>query len=251
MERKEPTLSGGISNNGNNGNEREDSASRRPVPAYDEPRQSRAIGVPASSVSPLPAIALVIALLGVAGAGFLGWKLTEAQTALIKSDGRITQLENQLNITSTDSAASLGSLQVNIKSVDSDVKNLKEQVRKNTAEQTEKFTGVVRNIDASKKEIVEIKNDTNTLKQDTLAHKAGLEELTGRLDAADKALAEQRKRVQDVAASVSSLQGQLKNVESLTSRVTAAEEAIDAIDDNRRIINRDLVAIKQQLGIKN
>lgn len=250
MERKEPTLSSGIS--ASNASEHEDPSIRRPAADHSEPRQSRPIQVPpASNTSSLPAIALVIALLGVGGAAFLGVKLTEAQAALLNADGRITQLENQLNVASTESTASLGSLQVNIRTVDSDVKSLRENTRKATAENTEKLSGLGKSLDAIKAELGNVKNDASSIKQDVLANKLTFDELPPRVDAVEKSLAEQGKRVQDVAKSISTLQNQVKTVEGITARVTSAEEAIDAIDDNRKIINRDLVQIKQQLGIKN
>lgn len=262
MERKEPTLSSGISSanvgDTNNGNEREVPSNRRPPTEYDEPRQARPTKMLAQSTGPLPAIALVVALLGVGGAGVLGWKFTEAQSALLKADARITQLESQLSVTSTESTASLGSLQVNLRTVDNEVKNLRENTRKLIAEQTDKLSSLSKNLENIKADIGSVKNDTSSLKQDTssikqdlLSNKLTFDELPPRVEAFEKSLAEQRKRVQDVAASVSTLQNQLKNAEGLTTRITTAEEAIDAIDDNRRIINKDLLQIKQQLGIKN
>lgn len=248
MERREPTLSGG-------NNEREEPVSRRSSkkPAYDDSRSARTTYAPEYSSGgsgPLPAIALVIALLGVAGAGFLGWQLTEAQAALMKADSRISQLENQLNVASTESTASVGSLQVKLVSVDNEVKKLWEVSRKTVADNTEKFNGVNKSLDANKKDITEVKNAENSLKQDVLAQKASFDEAVARLDAQEKALVDQRKRIQDVSASVTAALSQVKSAEGLAARITKAEEAIDAIDDNRRTINRDLMQIKQQVGIK-
>lgn len=248
MERREPTLSGG-------NNEREEPVSRRSSkkPAYDDSRSARTTYAPEYSSGgsgPLPAIALVIALLGVAGAGFLGWQLTEAQAALMKADSRISQLENQLNVASTESTASVGSLQVKLVSVDNEVKKLWEVSRKTVADNTEKFNGVNKSLDANKKDIAEVKNAENSLKQDVLAQKASFDEAVARLDAQEKALVDQRKRIQDVSASVTAALSQVKSAEGLAARITKAEEAIDAIDDNRRTINRDLMQIKQQVGIK-
>lgn len=248
MERREPTLSGG-------NNEREEPVGRRSSkkPAYDDSRSARTTYAPEYSSGgsgPLPAIALVIALLGVAGAGFLGWQLTEAQAALMKADSRISQLENQLNVASTESTASVGSLQVKLVSVDNEVKKLWEVSRKTVADNTEKFNGVNKSLDANKKDITEVKNAENSLKQDVLAQKASFDEAVARLDAQEKALVDQRKRIQDVSASVTAALSQVKSAEGLAARITKAEEAIDAIDDNRRTINRDLMQIKQQVGIK-
>lgn len=247
MERREPTLSGG------NNNEREEPSRRRSsTPVYEEKGSSRPAHVQerSSGSGPLPAIALVVALLGVAGAVFLGLKLTEAQAALMKADGRISQLENQLNVASTESTATVGSLQVKLIAQDSEVKKLWEVSRKTVADTAEKFSGVSKSLDANKREIAEVRNSENSVRQEVLAQKAGLEEAVARLEAQEKALVEQKKRVQDVAASVTAALNQVKSAEGLAARITTAEEAIDAIDDNRRTINRDLAQIKQTMGIK-
>lgn len=247
MERREPTLSGG------NNNEREESSRRRSsTPAYEEKGSARTGQAQERSAGsgPLPAIALVVALLGVAAAVFLGLKLTEAQAALMKADGRISQLENQLNVTSTESTATVGSLQVKLIALDGEVKKLWEVSRKTQADTSDKFNGVGKSLDANKKEIADVRNSDGSLKQEVLAQKAGLDEAAARLEAQEKALVEQKKRVQDVAASVTAALNQVKSAEGLAARITSAEEAIDAIDDNRRTINRDLAQIKQTMGIK-
>jgi chromosome segregation ATPase len=244
MERKEPTLFGGEDNT-------REEASRRPAPAYDESRSARALYMPGAKPSAVPAIALVVALIGVAGAGFLGWKFLEAQKALVSADTRISQLENQLNITSNESTASLGSLQVNIKAVDGEVKKLWDLARKIASDNAEKLSGVYKNMDAAKKEIADLKVDNNSIKQEALSSKLSMEEAVARLEAQEKALVEQSKKMKDMSASLNAMVSQVKSAEGLAARIKNTEEAIEAIDDNRRNINRDLVQIKQQLGIKN
>ncbi len=247
MERKEPTLSGGANNN-----ERNDAPISRTSTVYDEPRASRSPETYArSSSSPVPVIALVVALVGVAGAGFLGFQLMEAQATIMKDSARIAQLEAQLNVTSTESTQSVAALGINLQKIDGEVKKLWDASKKSNSDHNEKASSLSRNIEAAKAEINNLKGDTSSLKQDSLSHKANLEELTPRIDALDKNLAEQRKKVSDVAASVSVMLNQVKSAEGLASRITKAEEAIDAIDDNRRTINKDLLQIKQQLGVKN
>ena len=95
-----------------------------------------------------------------------------------------------------------------------------------------------------------MKGETASIKQDVLSHKASIDELSPRLENTEKAIAENRKKIADTAASVSAMLNQVKSAEGLAARITKAEEAIDAIDDNRRTINRDLLDIKQQLGPK-
>ena len=246
MERKEPTLHGGVNN------ERDEAPIRRPSPAYDEPRASRDSSEYArSSSSPVPVIALVVALVGVAGAGFLGFQLMEAQATILKDSARIAQLEAQLNVTSTESTQSVAALGINLQKIDGEVKKLWDASKKSNSDHNDKENSLSKNIEAAKAEISNLKGDTSSLKQDSLSHKANLEELTPRIDSLDKNIAEQRKKIADVAASVNLMLTQVKSAEGLASRITKTEEAIDAIDDNRRTINKDLLQIKQQLGIKN
>jgi chromosome segregation ATPase len=248
MERKEPTLSGSANN------EREEAPVRRATNSYDEPRASRSgadYAQASSSSSAIPAIALVLALVGVGGAGFLGFQLMEAKTIIEKDSARIAQLEAQLNVTSTESTQSVSALGINLQKVDGEVKKLWDATKKSNTDHNEKENALARSIDSTKAEINNLKGDTNSLKQELLAHKASIDEIPPRIEEANKNIAEQRKKIADVAAGVNTIAGQVKSAEGLASRITKTEEAIDAIDDNRRIINKDLLQIKQQLGIKN
>ena len=248
MERKEPTLSGGANN------EREEAPIRRASNNYDEPRANRnaADYAPSSSSSSsIPAIALVLSLVGVGGAGFLGFQLMEAKTIIEKDSARIAQLEAQLNVTSTESTQSVAALGINLQKVDGEVKKLWDATKKSNADHNEKENVLSRGIDSTKAEINNLKADTGSLKQELIVHKASIDEIPPRIEEANKNIAEQRKKIADVAAGVNTLAGQVKSAEGLASRITKTEEAIDAIDDNRRTINKDLLQIKQQLGIKN
>ena len=259
MERREPTLSGGANNsNGanssNGGNNDRDEAPRRSSSAYDEPRTSRTVVAEyrePSSASPVPAVALVIALVGVIGAAFLGWQLMELQTKSVKDAARIAQLESQLDVTSTNSTQSVGALQINLQKVDGDVKKLQDVVRKLTADHAQILTAHTKSLDNLKAEIGNVKGDASSLKQDSLAHKATFEEVATNFDAVEKNIAAQSKKISDVSASVNVMVNQIKSAEALASRITKTEEAIDSIDDNRRVLNKDVMQIKQQLGIKN
>ena len=252
MERKEPTLSGA-------NQERDEAPERissdRTDNSYDEPRVTRTPAAytappPAQSSNTLAAVALVIGLAGVAGAGFLGMKFMEAQKTIEKDAARITQLENQLNVTSSESTQSVTALGINLQKVDGEVKKLWDVSKKTTSDYTDKISAVSKSLDGAKSEINNLKGDTNSIKQDVLSHKASIDELAPRLENTEKAIAENRKKITDTAASVSAMLNQVKSAEGLASRITKAEEAIDAIDDNRRTINRDLLDIKQQLNEK-
>jgi methyl-accepting chemotaxis protein len=260
MERKEPTLSAGANNsngaNSSNGgsNDRDEAPIRRSAPVYDEPRTSRSAAAEyraPSSASPVPAIALVIALVGVLGAAFLGFQLMELQAKSVKDAARIAQLESQLDVTSTNSTQSVGALQINLQKVDGDVKKLQDVVRKLTADHNQTLASHTKSLENAKAEIGNLKGGINLLQQDSLAHKASFEEVAASFGNVEKNIAAQSKKISDVSASVNVLVNQVKSAEALASRITKTEEAIDSIDDNRRNINKDILLIKQQLGIKN
>jgi methyl-accepting chemotaxis protein len=260
MERKEPTLSGGANtSNGANSsiganNDRDEAPIRRSAPVYDEPRISRGSAADyraPSSASPVPAIALVIALAGVLGAAFIGWQVMELQAKSVKDAARIAQLESQLDVTSTNSTQSVGALQINLQKVDSDVKKLQDVVRKLNSDHEAKLASHTKLLENAKAEIGNLKGGINLLQQDSLAHKASFEEVAASFGNVEKNIAAQSKKISDVSASVNVLVNQVKSAEALASRINKTEEAIDSIDDNRRNINKDLMQIKQQLGIKN
>lgn len=248
MERREPTLSGGATSNGGANIDRDEVPIRRSAPVYDEPRVSRSSG---GSSSSLPLIALLVAIVGVMGAGFLGFELMEANGKIAKDAARIQQLENQLNVTSSESTQSVTALGINLQKIDGDVKKLQDALRKLNTDHEARLASLGKSLDGTKAELGSLKGDTNSLKQESLAHKATLDEIAPHVDAVEKNVAAQSKKIADVSASVNAMLNQVKSAEGLAARITKTEEAIDAIDDNRRIINRDLQQIKQQLNIKN
>lgn len=243
MERREPTLAGSTLG--------DDSSPRRSSAAYDDTRGSRIAPSYDAPKSATPTVALVIAILGVVAAAILGWMLSEANAAIARDSARIQQLENQLNLTSTESTQSVAALGINLQRLDGEVKKLTDSTRKAASDLSEKISAQGRGLENAKTEIANLKAETKDLKQESVAHKASIEELAPRLDLLEKATVEQRKKLQDTSASVNALLSQVKSAEALAARITKTEEAIDAIDDNRRTINRDLMQIKQQLGIKN
>lgn len=248
MERREPTMSGGGAAQGVSA-DRGEAPIRRSSINYDDSRSSHYSSAPAQSS--LPLIALIVAIAGVLGAAFLGFQLMEANGKIAKDAARIQQLENQLNVTSSESTQSVTALGINLQKVDSDVKKLQDALRKVNSDHEAKLASQSKSLESAKAEINNLKGEANSLKQDSLSHKASLDEISPRFEAAEKNIATQGKKIADVSASVNAMLNQVKSAEGLASRITKTEEAIDAIDDNRRTINRDLLQIKQQLGIKN
>ena len=243
MERREPTLAGSTLG--------DEPSPRRAQTNFDDGRSSRIAATHEAPKSATPTVALVIAILGVVACAILGWMLSEANAAIARDSARIQQLENQLNVTSSESTQSVTALGINLQRLDGEVKSLTATTRKAASDLGDKIASQGRGLDSAKAEIANLKAETSNLKQESVAHKASIEELAPRLDLLEKATVEQRKKLQDTSASVNALVSQVKSAEALATRITKTEEAIDAIDDNRRTINRDLMQIKQQLGIKN
>ncbi len=257
MERREPTFS----NSSSTLNDAAESAPRRTQPsqmddtppARNRPKPEIApVRVAPAPSSSLPALALVVALISAAGAGFLGWQLFQAQAQLKQADGRIQNLEQQLNLTSNESSASVVALQANLKKLDSDLRtsiaNI-ESNRKAIAAALEKISAVGRDAAVGKKEAGDAKAGLSTLKQTVDANKALADASAAKIDTASTGIAQQQQAVQSLKESLAKLELELVDLDNLARRTKSNEDAISAIDDYRRTTNREILQIKQQLGI--
>ncbi len=257
MERREPTFSTSTLNDAADSAPRRAQTSSRDEPASARSRQAAAQVVqarpaPAPTGSSLPAIALVVALLAVAASGFLGWQLFQAQAQLKSADSRIQSLEQQLNLTSNESSASLVALQANLKKLDSELRSSIVKIesnRKATAAALEKITAVGRDAVAGKKEAIDAKSGLNTLKQTVEANKSLADASAAKIDTASTSIAQQQQAVQNLKESLAKLELELVDLDNLARRTKANEDAVAAIDDYRRTTNREILQIKQQLGI--
>lgn len=254
MERREPTLStGGMS-------EPAESSSRRyqetePDTSRPTARRATPAATPAYTAaapsSSLPAVALVIALIAAAGAGFLGWQLFQAQTMLKQADVRIQGLEQQLSLTSEESSASVVTLQSNLKKLDAEVRRiagLVETNRKAIAANTEKTTAVARDAANAQKAGTDAKASAATLKQEIAANKAVADAAAAKIDGMVASTSQQTQSVQNLKEEVDKLRFEMTALDNLTTRMRNSEEAISAIDDFRRSTNREILQIKQQLS---
>lgn len=266
MERKEPTFSPSA----NSQPERDEAAIRRTVPPAPEPRParpsssytppSRPVSSAPSSSSPVALIALVVALAASAGSGFLGWKLVGTQESLARADSRIAELEGRLNVSSDESSQSLTQVDAKLKWVDSEIRKLwgisNDTNRKAIAANTEKIAGLTKDLGAiktdaaaAKKDATEARNAANALRPELTASKTAVESSVAKLDTAVKSIEDQRKRLQDLTEQLDRTDAQLASLRAIEGKVRTSEEAIAAIDANRRTLNSDILRIKQQLGI--
>ena len=260
MERREPTLSpGGASEPTDTNTRRQQSAydhddepvsrpSRKPTPA-STPAYVSAAPAPASN---LPAIALVIALAAVGGAGFLGWQLIETNEMLKQADTRIQGLEQQLNLSSEESTASVGTLQVNLKKLDGETRRiagLVDEARKAITTNAEKTAAVGRDAANAQKLGNDAKTGIASLKQDVAANKTEADAAAAKIDGMSTSVSKQSQSLQNMKEQLDKMSLELTALDSLSNRLRNNEEAISAIDEYRRSTNRELLQIKQQLGL--
>jgi chromosome segregation ATPase len=251
MERKEPTL--------NTGSENADNAelARRQVPQrnYDqreEPRNrpaaaSRPVSNTSSSSS-LPTIALVIALIAVAGAAFLGWQLFQAQQSLQQASDRIGVLEQQLNVNSQESNQSvltLGTRLTKLADTQSKHAGLIETNRKSIAGNLEKLTAQAREVAAVKQSATEAKNAVTVLKQEIASNKSLVDASLAKVE---PLITQLEQKVDTLNEDINKIELDMGNMDAIDRRLRTAEDTLKAIDDFRRTTNREILQLKQQSG---
>lgn len=251
MERKEPTLSG-ITPDKDEIEARQPRNQRRPErspttppPGGTPPRGGQA---PASGPGGLTIIALILALAGLGGSGFLAWKFTQAQQTLGQAEARIADLEQRLDVTYDESSQSVEAIQAKLKWADSEIRKLwgvsYDTNRKNIASNSEQ-------IEKLSSELASVKKETSGAQSAAANLKKSLSEVQSSVTGLKNSVAtldEQRNRLQNLEEKLDQLDDRIAQLRNLSDRVKTNEEAITAIDSYRRSINRDLLAIKQQLG---
>lgn len=248
MERKEPTL--GTSSNTPDDSRRPANTPRptatrpaarppasgtpRPVARSPEPKQSQGLAV----------FALLLALAGVAGSGYLAWQLQVEQqnTSAMrdKLEGRIAELEGKLNMTEGEAMESAEAFKAKLVWADSEIRKLwgvaYDTNRKGIAENKDDIAELAKKLDGSSKKLV-------------AELKAQMGQVDGKLLAAQATVDEQYSRIQKELEKLAQLEkqfGQLRN--DLTNRIKVNEEAVQAIDVYRRTINRDLLNLQERVN---
>ena len=256
MERREPTLStGGASEPAEPTRRQPQTHEQDDYPPTRPTRKPTPQSTPAYTPAPsssVPAIALIIALVAAGGAGFLGWQLFQAQETLKQADIRIQGLEQQLSLTSEESNASVGTLQVNLKKLDGEVRRitgLVDESRKAITANTEKTAAVGRDAANAQKVGTDAKAGVTSLKQEVAANKTESDAAAAKIDGMSTSVSKQTQSVQNMKEQLDKMELELTALDSLAARTRNNEEAISAIDEYRRSTNRELLQIKQQLGL--
>lgn len=265
MERKEPTISGSIKPEKD-----EVTARQRPPqgpPGSNGPKGPRRSGpgAPPPSGRPpqaasgggngLAIAALVVALIGVAGSGFLGWKWTEAKQNLTQANERLESLEKRIAITSSESSEYVDQIQEKLEWADSEIRKLWGVSYDTNRGNIEANTKAVKSL---RSELAAVKGTASSADQalgqlrsaleKTQSQVSSVNETIEQLRQATGSLKEQGTRLQNLAEEVDQIESRLGQLSGLADRVETNEEAINAIDAYRRSINRDLLAIKEQLS---
>lgn len=266
MERKEPTLTTGAPEVEVPAVKRETVRERAPEREPVEPRQPRrelAVETApprrnasyAQETAPAPAsktgqIALGVAVVAVLGAGVLGWLLSQAQQALVLADTRITGLEQQLNMTSEESTASVVTLQANLKKFESAQQQLAaklEATNKALATTTEKLGAAERNIAQLTKDRDVLTAGVADVKKLASAQAASVTAAVAKADTLATAITQQQQQQQNLTDELSKVRMEMADADAINSRLKTHDEAIKSIDEFRRTTNREIIQIKQQM----
>ena len=252
-ERLEPTFSGKVALDDpeHSASPRAHAASRAEAKAGTTRPKPRPAAVSQRVVevkSPLAPLALVASVIALGLGGLLFWQVSTMDqerksmlATLASAESRIAELEQKLTLTGDESEQSLATLGAGVKTLRADVEENSSEVRK--------LWGVAydRNrkaIDDNKKVASSAQAAVKSLKtaqqKELTAVQAKLDELRGELAVLSEVQESQQaafNQTRNVGAEVQALKT------DLTSRITANEEAINAIDAFRLQVNRRLLEL--------
>lgn len=246
MERKEPTLSGIVA-------ERDDhhepvASGGRSSPSAAEPQVVHESSGPGF----VAVFALLLAVAGIGGSGYLAYMLTESQKDLVAAENRITDLEARLNLNSSESNETVDEIRDKLEWADSEIRKLwgvsYDTNRKSITANKDALAASKRTLTAVEKDAAAAKAAAASLKRDMDGQLAALKKQLADATAAMATLTSSADRIESLSLDVERIMQQMPGLRGLATRVKTNEEAIAAIDAYRRSINRDILQLKQQLG---
>ena len=192
--------------------------------------------------SGLAVFALLVALVGVAGCGWLYVKLEQAQKIVNLADARIVELEKQLAMTGDESVASMTAVQAKLKWADSEIRKLwgvsNDRNKKSISDNLSRIEGLEKlskGVDAKIQSA--IKNTSADIKV--------LNEL---VDAQQSAFTRVENSANAQVAKITQLNESLAQLQkmdaALQKRVAANEEAMQSVDAFRRSVNQQLLQLR-------
>ncbi len=269
IERKEPTLSGGapsagddgLSRGGNDSSNNANTAKKAAASKATAPQRKRPTPVSAMQAksSPLVPLALILSLTGLGLAGFSYWQLLKAQQQVSSAELRIVSLEQRLTLSDDESSQSVTVLQSNLRSARDELKVAQSEIRKlwdtrnvnkkAIAANKKEVAGVVKSVKAAAKQAVDAQTLAKSQSENLGRLSSDIALQTEQLSMVSDLSDNQQKRLRELIDKANRADSQLTEIRSsLTKRVKTNEEAIAAIDNYRRSVNRDILEIKRQLN---
>jgi len=269
IERKEPTLSGGapsagddgLSRGGNDSSNNANAAKKAAASKATAPQRKRPTPVSAMQAksSPLVPLALILSLTGLGLAGFSYWQLLKAQQQVSSAELRIVSLEQRLTLSDDESSQSVTVLQSNLRSARDELKVAQSEIRKlwdtrnvnkkAIAANKKEVAGVVKSVKAAAKQAVDAQTLAKSQSENLGRLSSDIALQTEQLSMVSDLSDNQQKRLRELIDKANRADSQLTEIRSsLTKRVKTNEEAIAAIDNYRRSVNRDILEIKRQLN---
>lgn len=244
MERKEPTLSGIVPEKDDHEPRPARGGGNRPPP-YIPPPEKTGPGFVA-------VFALLLAIAGIGGSGYLAWQLTESQKSLAEARQRIAGLETRLNIDSDESSQTLEQIQEKLQWADAEIRKLwgvsHDTNRKKITANEDSINNLNRKLGQVEKDAASARAAATNVRREL---QASIDGLKGQLDKASAAMRTLEASASDLATlrdNLDRVTQQMPGLRDLASRVKTNEEAIAAIDSYRRSINKDLLQLKEQIS---
>ncbi|MCB1667261.1 MAG: hypothetical protein KDI24_02810 [Pseudomonadales bacterium] len=195
-------------------------------------------------------ILVLLLLVAFIGSGYFSWlqyqQLTSLQASFDELKGRLASTDESLNQSGAALAVKLGDHEKELAKHWSEIKKLwgvsNDRNKKAIADNAEMVKGLKNSAVARQKEVATLEGQLAAIKKsiDTVTSAS----LTSKLE-----VEEAKDQMQSLVDRLNRLDQSIKQWQTtLTRRVSENEEAVEAIDANRRRVNQDLLQIKQRLG---
>ena len=252
--RKEPTFSGVPHD--------DSPATRISAPSVDNgatrKRPSATSSVPVIKSSPLLPFAFLLAVTGLGLAGFTYWQLLMAQQQVSVAEKRLAILEDKLALSDDESTQSLATLQANLKESRESLELAHNEIRKlwdtrnvnkkAIADNDSKLDELTKTVKSASGAAAAAQKLAQEQLQNWKALSAEVSAQVEQIRVVSDLTENQQKRVRELVDSANKLESQLGVFRTdMLTRVKNNEEAIQSMDNYRRIVNRDLLQIKEQL----
>ncbi|NHN38078.1 hypothetical protein G8764_12280 [Pseudomaricurvus alcaniphilus] len=216
-------------------------------------------GAPVAKSSPLVPLALLLALTGLGLAGFTYLQLSKSQQQVSLAEKRIAHLESRLQLSDSESTQSVAALQANLREAKESLELAHVEIRKlwdtrnvnkkAIADNSEQLESVAKTAKAASTAALAAQKQVQEQMQNWKALSSEVSLQVEQLRVISDLSQNQQKRLRELVDSSTRLESQFASLKSdVLGRLKTNEEAIQSIDNYRRIVNRDILQIKEQLS---